>query len=229
VASAQRVAADARAALDAATAAALTPLPASEVVYVPSLPRRVDWVAVERGSTVSGELMTLSGATLRVQASAAAADSALVQVGADAVITLPGGEEVAGTVTSVGPPPAQRPGSGDGGGSGASDRDRVVIEPVGLTDDQRGQLQGANVRVRIPVGSTEGGVLAVPLAARTAGPGGEARLERMAPDGSTTLLTVTTGLAAGGFVEIVQADGVLAEGDLVVVGVTRTAAGGTDG
>jgi hypothetical protein len=69
------------------------------------------------------------------------------------------------------------------------------------------------------VSSTGGAVLAVPLAALTAGPGGESRVEVMADDGTTALVEVETGLAAGGYVEVTGAGGAaLAEGDLVVIG-----------
>jgi hypothetical protein len=75
------------------------------------------------------------------------------------------------------------------------------------------------VRVSIPVSSTGGAVLAVPLAALTAGPGGESRVEVMGDDDSTALVEVETGLAAGGYVEVTGAGGAtLSEGDLVVIG-----------
>ena len=50
-------------------------------------------------------------------------------------------------------------------------------------------------------------------------------LQRLDAEGVTTRVTVTTGLAAGGFVEIVPVDGDLEVGDRVVVGVIS---GGTD-
>ena len=88
-----------------------------------------------------------------------------------------------------------------------------------MTDDQLAILRGTNVRVSIPVSSTDGEVLAVPLAALTAGAGGESRIEISTGDGEETeLIEVKTGLAAGGYVEITAVDGTIAEGDLVVVG-----------
>jgi hypothetical protein len=81
----------------------------------------------------------------------------------------------------------------------------------------------------VPVSSTGGEVLAVPLAALTAGPGGEARVELVdGEDDDGTLLEVTTGLSADGFVEVTPVDGDLAEGDLVVVGAAGTGAGTED-
>ena len=79
------------------------------------------------------------------------------------------------------------------------------------------------MRVRVPVSSTQGEVLAVPLAALTAGPGGESRVELAGADGkASSLVTVTTGLAADGYVEISKAERPLVAGDLVVVGVADT-------
>ena len=67
-------------------------------------------------------------------------------------------------------------------------------------------------------------MLYVPLAAITAGPGGEARVEvvdgdpKDGADAKTRLVVVETGLAAAGAVEVTAVDGDLEEGDLVVVG-----------
>src|SRR5699024_7428770 len=85
-------------ALEEARSNAMTPLPAAEVVYVDTLPRRVDSVTVRRGDTVSGEALTISGATLQVLASVSAADAALVPEGATAFLTV-GEEEIQATVT----------------------------------------------------------------------------------------------------------------------------------
>nr|WP_244962858.1 hypothetical protein [Cryobacterium roopkundense] len=190
---------------------ALAYLPAGEVLYLPGLPRRVDEISVKRGSSITGPVMRVSGATLVVSGSATASDAALLEVGAPAILAMPDGDHGA-TITSVLP---AEPASGEP----ASGRFTVLFAPDELTDEQIQAVQGSNVRVRIPVSSTEGEVLAVPLAALTAGPGGESRVERDPGDGSDTVLVeVTTGLAAEGFVEIVAVDGSIGAGDLVVVG-----------
>jgi len=78
--------------------------------------------------------------------------------------------------------------------------------------------------VKLAIGATEGDVLSVPLAALTAGPGGESRVEvvesdpREGKDAKTRLVVVETGLAAKGAVEVTAVDGTLEERDLVVVG-----------
>lgn len=230
---AQQALADARDALVQAQRDVLTVLPASEVVFLETLPRRVDAVSVKRGGTVDGAVMSVSGAALEVVASAARADAALLQVGATGTVTA-GDLEVPVTVTEIKAADASDGGSGgngggNGGGSGdgasSAGRSTVVLVPGELTPEQVAALQGSNVRVTIPVSSTGGAVLAVPLAALTAGPGGESRLEVQGDDGTTTLVEVETGLAAGGYVEVTGVDRDLAEGELVVIGKSGGTAG----
>ena len=183
-------------------------------------PRRVDAVTVQRGSMIAGTpVMSVSGATLQIAGSIPTTDADMVEEGAPVVITLPDGAEVDGTVESVGADQA-----GANGEAADPNRKRVVVVPGELTDDQRMMLQGANVRVEIPVSSTDGDVLAAPIAALTAGPGGEARVEVL-DEGSTEprLVTVETGLAAEGFVEVTPIDGTLEVGDQVIVGTDRPA------
>jgi len=92
----------------------------------------------------------------------------------------------------------------------------VLLTPAELTAEQLAAVQGNNVRVSVPVSSTAGKVLAVPLAALTAGAGGESRVEVSTGEGTKTrLVEVVTGLAADGYVEVT---GDISEGDLVVVG-----------
>lgn len=187
-------------------------LPASEVVYLTELPRRVDAVNVERGSTVQGSVMTVSGASVRLTGAAAEADARLLTVGGEASFELPDGTEVAATIASI------------EDGKGETSRRTVLLDPAALTSEQVEQIRGKNLRVRVPIGATEGEVLSVPLAALTAGPGGEERVEIVESDprdgkgAKTRLVLVETGLAARGAVEIRPLDGELEEGDLVVVG-----------
>lgn len=221
----------ARAALATAREATITALPVSEVVFLSSLPRRVDEVAVERGSVVDGPVMTASGATLEIVASAAPADADLLTVGMPATFDGPDGAPLTATVAAVEPADEAGAGSADpggssgpsdggsdgaGGGAGGADRMTVTLTPQALDPAQLSELQGRNVRVSVPVAATGGEVLAVPLAALTAGPGGESRVEKSDGGTRTELVTVTTGLSADGYVEIT--DGDLEAGDLVVVG-----------
>ncbi len=199
-------------ALEEARQKALPFLPASEVLYLTELPRRVDAVNVQRGSIVEGAAMTVSGATVRLTGAAAEADARLLEAGAEATFELPDGTEHRAVIATLKE------------GKDSSARWSVILEPDPLTAEQISQLQGSNVRVKIAVGATDGDVLSVPLAALTAGPGGESRVEvvesdpREGEDATTRLVVVEPGLAAKGAVEVTPVDGELDEGDLVVVG-----------
>lgn len=187
-------------------------LPSSEVLYLTQLPRLVNEVNIARGSAPEGVAMSVSGATLELAGSVAAADGKLLTVGTVATFAMPDDSEHTATITKVEP------------GKNATDRWSVTLEPAPFTPEQIQQVQGSNVRVQIPVGATEGDVLSVPPSALTAGPGGESRVEVVVGDprdgdkAETRLVTVETGLAAGGYVEVKPIKGELEEGDLVVVG-----------
>jgi hypothetical protein len=212
VSAAEQQLVQAREALAEAQEAVLPTLPAGEILYLDQLPRRVDAVAVQRGALLEGAAMTVSGAKLGLSGTVAPADARLLRPRMTATFDLPDGEEHPATITEVTP------------GEGEEARWTVQLEPAPLTPEQVTQLQGTNVRVGIPVGATDGDVLSVPLAALSAGPGGDSRVEvvegdpRDGADAETRLVVVETGLAADGAVEVRPQDGELEEGDLVVVG-----------
>lgn len=204
-------------------AEALQPyLPASEVVYVKSLPRRVDSVSATMGvETTGSDVMTLSGATLQVSASVSKADAALLKAGDVATLSGSGIKDVTATVTSI---EAQKAGAGDGSSdkSGdnktSGDRFTVTFALSDLTDEQRTAITGTNVKLTIPIASTGGDVKAVPIAGLSMGPSGNSRVEVQRTDGSTELIDVETGLSASGFAEIKSSTATIEAGDLIVVG-----------
>lgn len=187
-------------------------LPSSEVLFLTDLPRRVDDVKVKRGSKLEGAALSVSGATVRLNGSAAVADAKLLTVGTAGTFALPDGTQINAKISAI--------------DQGKADAQRwsIQLDPEGLTPEQLASVQGTNVRVTIPVGATEGEVLSVPLAALTAGAGGESRVEvvdgdpREGTSAKTHLVEVKLGLSAGGFVEVTPTEGKLEEGDLVVIG-----------
>lgn len=217
----------AQADLDTALESTMTALPAAEVVYFSNLPRRVDQVQTKRGTTLSGStpFMSVSGADVVVEGSLAASDAELLEVGMTGTFPVPdGGGTITGTVSEIvaatesEAPEGEDGGEGEGGDSAKSSRFTVTFVPEGLTDEQIAVLLGQNIKITVPVSSTGEEVLAVPAAALTAGSGGESRIERAASDGTTALVTVETGLAADGFVQIVSSEQPLSASDQVVVG-----------
>ncbi|MFV0252051.1 MAG: hypothetical protein ACK5H2_01770 [Beutenbergiaceae bacterium] len=209
-----------------------THLPAAEVIFAATLPRRVDEVNVGRGSAADGVLVSISGAALHVLADISQADAELVALDMPALLDVDG-TEVAATVTAISDtedstdtPPSDQDSDEDSDedteedSQSANDSARVsvTLTPTELTEGQRTALAGSNVQVSIPLDATEGEVVAVPVAALTSGPGGETRVEVLQDDGSTELVEVETGLAADGYAEVTSSQPTLNEGDLVVVG-----------
>ncbi|TWD80549.1 putative peptidoglycan binding protein [Kribbella amoyensis] len=194
---------DAESDLSEAEFKAGTPLPVSEVVFVKTLPRRVDEVKVERGGTVNGVVMSVSGASLVVTVKVDAETKERLKVGMAASFDLGDGTTVQATVRRI---------------TRNADKYDVVVAPRSLTAAQLERLREANVRVTIPVQSTNGKVLAVPVAALSAGSDGTSRVEVLR-EGKVELVPVKVGLSADGFAQVTPAgDAKLAEGDQVVVG-----------
>lgn len=211
---------DAADVLEEAQIAVQPTLPSSEVLFLSSLPRRVDEVFVKRGDELDGPAMTVSGATLAIQGTVSSQDAELLHEGMTAVYDGPGGAELTAEVVSVEAPKSKA--SSDGSSEQKSDRYQLRLAPEEITEEQIGELRGKNVRVMIPVASTEGTVLAVPLAALSAAADGGNRVELLTPTDDDPFMTetvpVTVGLSAGGFVEVSSGDSRLEPGVKVVVG-----------
>ena len=210
---------------------ALPKLPSSEVAFLSGLPRRVDEVTVKRGALLEGSPMVVSGATLAIVGTISAQDAALLPEGATASYSGPDGSERTATLTLIeestpatgGDGSGENPGGSAKSGDAASKRMSVRFDPGELTPEDIAALRGSNVRLRIPVASTGGEVLAVPIAALSADAAGGDRVELVTgePDGKNTrteTVTVTAGLAADGFVEVSSSDKRIAPGARVVVG-----------
>ncbi len=181
--------------------AAATPLPQEEVVVLKELPRRVDEVTVELGDAVSGAVMTVAGTDLQVIATVTATEAELLKKGMRATLELPGGTELTAKVTEI--------------KDGEDDGREVTLVPDRVTAAQAAELRGANVKVTIAVGSSDGEVLSVPSAALFATADGAVQVEVLNDDGSTRMQPVRTGLTADGQTEVHPVD---AEGNDVTEG-----------
>jgi multidrug efflux pump subunit AcrA (membrane-fusion protein) len=189
-------------------------LPAGEIVFVKGMPVRVDQVAVSRGSIIEGSFITVSGSEIALRSSVSERDAPRVDVGMAVEIENPEtGDSISGVISE----------KSDRAGTNGVPPDRIYLEitPSELPDE----IIGANVRVTIPVSSTGGEVLAVPAAALSATANGSTILQVENADRTLTTVTVETGLAAGGLVEVTPIGGELAEGDLVVVGREGSSSG----
>ncbi len=224
--------------LAAAKKAAWTPLPISEVVFVSGLPRRVNTVNVRLGqdlsddsaivaaddageaSSVSGEIV-LSDTKITATALVTSTEAALLQTGGPAELTTSEGTVVKGTIKSI----------CDTSAAAQDDGTEAVPDcAVGITISakaMRPDTPTGNMLVTFEVGKSAPDSLVVPVAAVSADSSGATRVEvvegPLAKDAAaanqpTTMVTITTGLSADGYVEITQSEPTLKAGDLVVVG-----------
>lgn len=190
-------------------------IPAGELIYLKNLPVQVSQANVTRGATVSGSFMTVSGANVAMTIGVSKSDAARLEVGDAVMIDEPDllPEPIEAAISEI-------PESSSG--------DRVQLTV--LLDQVPPELLNSNVRVIIPVESTSGEVLVVPAAALSAVANGDTRVEVENPDkpGETRFVTVVTGLAADGVVEVKPVEGELKAGDRVVVGQADIGGAGSD-
>jgi hypothetical protein len=183
-------------------------VPRGEVVFVPSLPRQVGQVAARIGDPPSGAVLSLTATTVQVDIALSTQEKQLVAVGDAARLDdQVSGVDLTGTVAMI----ADSPGT-DGVLPG------TFYARVRPDSGDLQRLAGLNLRVTIPVQSTGGPVLAVPVAALVTDASGRVtvRVREVVGDSVTTRdVPVTVGLSSDGFAQV---EGDLAEGDLVIVG-----------
>lgn len=140
------------------------------------------------------ELYRATGTTQIVEANVRLADQQLAALDTPVTVQLPGGESTTGTVSSVGTPTEI---------DGSNGQKQTVIPIMLSLDDpaQAAAFQQASVRVIIPSEKRED-VLSVPVGALIAITPQQFGVEVVGSDGSTTKVPITTGLFAGGRVEI---------------------------
>jgi peptidoglycan hydrolase-like protein with peptidoglycan-binding domain len=181
----------------------VTPLPMSEVAYVPTLPRRVDRLPGHVGTTLSSAPVLLSGTTLVVSVGLTTADVDRVRDGMKAVVDVPTRQHVTGRLSDV---HVTRTGGA------------ASIRLPSLSVGGRRSLEGANVRVTVPLQASSGKVLVVPVAALITDARRQVHVVRVDADGSEHAVEVGVGLSADGYAAVRPHDGRLEAGDRVVVG-----------
>lgn len=151
-------------------------------------------------------VVKLSALVQEVTADLKLADQKLGVMDAPVEVQLPGGVTTTGKITGVGQP-TERENNGQ----------KSVVVPLTIaldnTEDAAG-IQKANVSVDVP-SETRENVLSVPLEALVALPDGDFGVEVVDTDGTVARVPVTTGLFAGGRVEV-SGDGITAGLDIVV-------------
>jgi peptidoglycan hydrolase-like protein with peptidoglycan-binding domain len=184
---------------------------------------RVTAVSGVVDGVAQGTLLTASGTTRQITVNLPVAQQELAATGAKVRIDLPGGKTATGRISKVGTVASSGStgsgGSGGGGGGGPAQTGQgteTATIPVYITLDRpsaAGRLDGAPVTVGF-TSSLRKGVLAVPVNALLASPGGGYAVAVVDSFGRARRVAVRLGVFADGLVEV---SGDLAEGMKVEV------------
>jgi hypothetical protein len=187
-------------------------VPADELVFARTAPVRVAELTLARGDLLSGAVMTATDAVVVVDGSLPLEAATLVLTGMSVQISEPDlGIDETGVVGRV----AETPGT-----SGV-DGFHVYFEVI--VDGSPPKVVGASVRLTVPIESTGGEVLAVPINALSLASDGSSRVQRQ-QNGALEFVKVEPGLSADGFVSVTPIEGDLKAGDLVLIGLDQPTA-----
>jgi peptidoglycan hydrolase-like protein with peptidoglycan-binding domain len=172
-----------------------------DVVFLPA-GGRVDALNVTVGDVVrpGAPLLDITGNDQVVNFQAGLDDRDRFDIDTKVTVVLPGGEEIAGTVSAMRVVKGASGGSGDGLGGGATDSDAIVPVEVALARAPD-ELVGTPVEVIVAT-DERADVLLVPVSALLALAEGGYGLEIVRGDGTTKIVRVDTGLFADGKVEV---------------------------
>ncbi len=199
---ADRLAAD----LEAAKRKVGVQVPVDEIVFIPTLPVRVEEVTALVGDLAKGPVMSVTDNQLSIDSSLPLNAAPLVKPGMAVNIDERAlGIKATGVVKRVAPTP----------GTHGVDGYHFYFEVA--VDKTTTRLEGFSLRLTIPIESTEGAVIAVPISARSLSADGTSRVQ-VENNGALEYVVVEPGLSADGFVEVKPVDGTLEPGRLVVVG-----------
>lgn len=188
-------------------------VPVDEIVFIHALPVRVEELKLAVGAPASGTVLTVTDNELSVDAALPLDASALVEPGMKVAIDEPSlGVSATGVVRFVASTPGTR------GVDGFHIYCEIKVDPTPV------RLEGFSLRLTIPIKSTGGPVIAVPVSALSLAADGSSRVLRQVQD-DLRYVTVKPGLSADGFVEVTPVDGTLEPGSLVVVGYNQPTEG----
>lgn len=184
-----------------------------EVVFLPE-GGQVDVLRARVGETVSPgrAILDITATDQVVSLEAGVDDRDRFEVGTEVIVVLPGGDEIAGTVSATAVAEVASEGAGAEGGD--TDTESVLQVEVAVNENAAEEFVGASVDVVVGVDERTG-VLVVPVNALLALSEGGFGLEVVADNGTTSIVPVDTGLFADGKVEVTSAD--VAEGTVVGV------------
>lgn len=181
-------------------------VPADEVVFLRTLPVRVEEVTAAVGAAATGSVMSVTNNQLAIDSSIPLDTAPLVKPGMPVAIDEQAlGVRASGTVATVASTPGTR----------GVDAYHVYVEI--RVDSTPVRLEGLSVRLTIPTQSTAGAVLAVPVSALSLAADGTSRVQVRTGD-TLEYVVVKPGMSANGYVEVTPLDAKLASGQLVVVG-----------
>lgn len=192
--------------LEAAKRDAGVKVPADEIVFLPDLPVRLEQSHVEIGDNAGGPTVTVTNNQLAIDSSLPLDEAPLVKPGLTVAIDEPDlGIAASGVVERVAAVP----------GSEGVDGFHIYFET--LVEETLDNLEGFSLRLTIPVESTAGSVLVVPISALSLAADGSTRIQ-VEENGQLQFLVVEPGLSAAGLVEVKPVDGTLAPGQMVLIG-----------
>jgi hypothetical protein len=181
-------------------------VPIDEIVFIPTLPVRVEEVITPIGHAASGTILTVTDNQLAVDAALPLDVAPLVKAGMPVTIDEQAlGIKATGIVETV----ASTPGTRGVDGFHIYLGIRVETTPS--------RLDGFSVRVTIPIESTSGAVTAVPVSALSLASDGTSRIQ-VERNGGLEYVTVKPGMAANGFVQVTPIGGSLSPSQKVVIG-----------
>jgi peptidoglycan hydrolase-like protein with peptidoglycan-binding domain len=181
-------------------------VPADEIVFIPSLPVRVEEVTALVGGTAAGPVMAVTDNVLAIDSSLTLETAPLVRAGMPVAIDEEQlGIKAKGIVQQVASNPGTR----------GVDGYHFYLEVKVIEAPQK--LEGVSVRLTIPTEVTKSAVLAVPTSAVSLAADGTSRVQ-VQEQNTLKYVVVSPGLSAGGFVEVTPVGASLKAGQMVVVG-----------